>query len=82
MSEPNEPIDTPTPDEVHTDREVELEQELAALRSELNDVREQNRRMFVRLTGQEGQGEPEDPEEQLEKLMCDVIKNRGRIPNV
>lgn len=82
MSEPNEPIEPTTPEEVHTDREVELEQELAALRSELNEVREQNRKMFVRLTGQDGQGEPEDPEEQLEKLMCDVIKNRGRIPNV
>lgn len=82
MPEQNEPIEPNTPDEVHTDREVELEQELAALRSELNEVREQNRRMFVRLTGQEGQGEPEDPEEQLEKLMCDVIKNRGHIPNV
>ena len=82
MPEPNEPIEPQPEEEVHTAREAELEQQLSALRSELNEVKEQNRRMFIRLTGQEGQGEPEDPEEELEKRMCEVIRNRGRVPSV
>lgn len=82
MPEPNKPIEPQTPEKVHTDHEVELEQQLSALRSELKEVKEQNRRMFLRLTGQEGQGEPEDPEEELEKRMCEVIRNRGRVPSV
>ena len=82
MPEPNEPIEHQTQEEVHTDREAELEQQLSALRSELNEVKEQNRKMFLRLTGQEGQEEPEDPEEELEKRMCEVIRNRGRVPSV
>lgn len=82
MPEPNESFEPQPTEDVHTDREAELEQQLSALRSELNEVKEQNRRMFIRLTGQEGQGEPEDPEEELEKRMCEVIRNRGRVPSV
>ena len=82
MPEPNEPIEPQTEEEVHTAREAELEQQLSDLRSELNEVKEQNRKMFLRLTGQEGQGEPEDPEEELEKRMCEVIRNRGRVISV
>lgn len=52
----------------HTDREVELEQKVAALEKDLEKVKAENRRMYIRLTGGAEQSEDQpDPMMELFK---------------
>lgn len=69
-NEPNEGNDQ------HTAREAELENQIAALRTEMDALRKENRQMFLRLTGRDGDAD-KDPETELDDMLLEVLNNRG-----
>ena len=62
--------------EQHTAREAELENQIAALRTEMDALRKENRQMFLRLTGRDSDAD-KDPEQELDDLLLEVLNNRG-----
>ena len=63
-------------EENHTSREAELENQLSALRTEIDALKRENRQMFLRLTGRDG--EEKDPEDELDEILLDVLNHHGR----
>lgn len=64
------------PEETHTSREAELENQLSALRTEMDALKRENRQMFLRLTGRDG--EEKDPEDELDEILLEVLNHNGR----
>lgn len=64
------------PEETHSAREVDLENRLSALRAEMENLKRENRQMFLRLTGRDG--EEKDPEDELDEILLDVLNHHGR----
>ena len=73
INENNEPNEG---NEQHTAREAELENQIAALRTEMDALRKENRQMFLRLTGRDGDAD-KDPETELDDMLLEVLNNRG-----
>lgn len=63
---------------VHTEREIELERQLAAAQQENRTLREENTRMYRRYSGSEG-GDGQ-PKESLDDWLLKMANNGGRVP--
>lgn len=70
------PEEGENPEEIHTSREAELEKQLSALRAEMEDLKRENRQMFLRLTGRDA--EEKDPEDELDEILLEVLNHHGR----
>lgn len=80
MPETDEEIRNPETDEnreeTHSALEADLENQLSALRAEMEDLKRENRQMFLRLTGRDG--EEKDPEDELDEILLEVLNHNGR----
>ena len=75
--EPTQP-DKPEPDkpepkqpEIHTAREVELEGQIAALTSQVAELVEQNKKLYLKLSGTNGS----DPEPSIEDKLMSTLND-------
>lgn len=78
MDEENRTPETPEQatqaPEIHTEHEVELEQRIAELTTQVTQLVEENRKLYLKLSGTNGESEQKN----IEDLLNDQILEWGR----
>lgn len=72
--QPEKPEQETTPPEIHTEKEVELENKITDLTTQVTQLIEENRRLYLKLSGTNG--EPE--QKTIDELLNDQILEWGR----
>ena len=62
------------PQEIHTAAEADLVAQVTTLRQEIANLREENRKLFLRLGG-EDKPETKTPDEEIESILADFRKS-------
>ncbi len=62
------------PEEIHTAAEADLVAQVTTLRQEIANLREENRKLFLRLGG-EDKPETKTPDEEIESILDDFRKS-------
>ena len=60
----------PQPEEIHTDAEAALVAQVASLRQEIANLREENKKLFLRLGGEDKPAQP-SPDEEIMSILAD-----------
>lgn len=60
----------PQPEEIHTDAEAALVAQVASLRQEIANLREENKKLFLRLGGEDNP-QPQTPDEEIMSILAD-----------
>lgn len=68
QTEPNQP-------EIHTAREVELENQIAALTSQVAELVEQNKKLYLKLSGTNGSDNEPSIEDQITTTLNEWAKS-------
>lgn len=74
-----EPVTEPTPEPMHTDAEAALLQQVQTLTAEVAKLREENKKLFLRIGG----GDPEpakSPDDEI-RTMLQGFRESGYNPN-
>ena len=72
--QPETPEQENTAPEIHTEKEVELEQKITELTTQVTQLVEENRKLYLKLSGTNG--EPE--QKSIDELLNDQILEWGR----
>ena len=72
--QPETPEQETTPPEIHTEKEVELEKKITELTTQVTQLVEENRKLYLKLSGTNG--EPE--QKSIDELLNDQILEWGR----
>lgn len=69
--QPETPEQETTPPEIHTEREVELEQRITELTTQVTQLIEENRKLYLKFSGTNGEPETKTLEQEINEQVLE-----------